>query len=148
MSIFDDFDAVHSFGTYSSVPDINGDVDLFHDGNLVDHIDQSTPSFEHEEHPNIEGGKDVYKDGKLYSHGTPNVNCGVDVYHGGILEHMTIPNALGGVDVYNSDMQLEGSTTPNIFGGEDFTPFPGNDAEILSYDDPLLHSSDYKPTSF
>ena len=148
MSIFEDFNASYSSGTYSSVPDINGDVDLFHDGNFVDHINQSAPSFEHEERPNVEGGKDVYKEGQIYSHSMPNSNAGVDVYHGGSLSHMTMPNALGGLDVYNSDMQLEGSTTPNIFGGEDFTPFPGNDAEILSYDDPLLHSADYKPTSF
>lgn len=72
-----------------------------------------------------------------------------ELYDGDMgLEHMMMPNVHEGVDIYDADMNMDGMTMPNIFGGEDYFSMLGNADEILSYDDPLMHSAEYKMDLF
>ena len=99
--------------------------------------------------PNVQGGVDVISDGQLVSHTEPNAMGGMDVYDGDMgLEHMTMPNVHDGVDIYDADMNMDGMTMPNVFGGEDYFSMQGNADEILSYDDPLMHSPEYRMEPF
>ena len=149
MSIFDDFDATYGAGTYSAIPDGVGGMDIFHEGAVVDHMDEHG-DFDSHEHgltvPNVQGGTDTIIDGHVAVHTEPNVHGGTDVYHDGELVHTTIPNAMGGEDIFDGDMHMDGMTLPNVLGGEDMLAFGehgDNTDEIMGYDDPLLHAAQY-----
>lgn len=148
MSIFELFDNSYGAGTFESMADGVGGTNILHDGTGVDHINPGDTFHSHGTSltvHNAQGGVDVISDGHVVSHTQPNVMGGVDVYDGDMsLEHTTIPNVDGGVDIYNPDMSLEGSTVPNVFGGEDYHTAFDNSEEIMSYDDPLLHSRELK----
>ena len=168
MSIFDDFDATYGNGTYSGMPDGMGGTNIFHDGQIVDHMDADGILDSKEfgmSTPNAEGGHDVldYETGRIVSHSEPNVMGGMNIYDADMhLNRVTMPNADGGEDIYDSDMQLEGHTMPNVMGSEDLyavgshestTCFDdaidmGNGDEILSHDDPLKYSADFRPGQF
>lgn len=59
------------------------------------------------------------------------------------LASSTMPNAMGSVDIFDGDMDMEGFTSPNVFGGEDFVSF-GNGEDMMSFDDPLAHSAEFR----
>lgn len=152
MSLFELFDAAYGDGLYQSIPDGIGGADVLHGGTVVDHmspdgtLESQGMAFNM---PNAQGGVDVISDGQLVAHTQPNIMGGVDVYDGNMgLEHTSVPNVHGGVDIYDADMQMDGMTMPNVFGGEDYLSFQGNGDEIMSYDDPLLHSSEYQMEPF
>lgn len=152
MSLFELFDVAYGDGLYQSIPDGIGGADIVHNGMVVDHVNPKGILHSHGmafNFPNVQGGVDVISDGQLVSHTEPNVIGGMDVYDGDMgLEHMTMPNVHGGVDIYSSDMNMDGMTMPNIFGGEDYFSMQGNADDILSYDDPLMHSAKYKMNPF
>ena len=152
MSLFELFDATYGDGLYQSIPDGIGGADILHNGMVVDHVnhdsvfDSQGTTFNL---PNVQGGVDVVSNGHIVTHTRPNVMGGMDVYDGDMsLEHMTIPNVHGGVDIYGSDMQMDGMTMPNVFGGEDYLSMQGNADAILDYQDPLMHSAEYKMEPF
>lgn len=153
MSLFDLFDATYGDEMYQSTPDMTGGADIMHDGNVVDHMNPDG-TFESQgmavDVPNAQGGVDVISDdGQVVAHTQPNALGGTDVYDGDMgLEHTTMPNANGGEDIYDGDMQMDGSTMPNALGGEDYFSMSGNADEILSYEDPLMHSSEYQMGPF
>lgn len=152
MSLFELFDVAYGDGLYQSIPDGIGGADILHDGNVVDHMNPD--GIFHSQGmafnvPNVQGGVDVISDGQLVAHTQPNVMGGMDVYDGDMgLERTTMPNVHGGVDIYGSDMQMDGMTMPNVFGGEDYFSMSGNADEILDYQDPLMHSAEYKMNPF
>lgn len=152
MSLFELFDATYGPGLYESIPDGIGGTDILHGGTVVDHM--SPDGVLHSQGmalnvPNVEGGVDVISNGQVISRTQPNAMGGMDVYDGDMgLERSTIPNAEGGVDIYGTDMNMEGMTMPNVFGCEDYLSLQGNGAEIMSYDDPLLHSHEYRMDPF
>lgn len=152
MSLFELFDAAYGDGLYQSIPDGIGGADILHNGTVVDHMNPEGVLHSHGmafHFPNVQGGVDVISDGQLVSHTEPNVMGGMDVYDGDMgLEHMTMPNVHDGVDIYGADMNMDGMTMPNVFGGEDYFSMQGNADEILSYDDPLMHSAEYKMNPF
>lgn len=150
MDMFDIFDATYGNGIYEAIPDGAGGADIFHDGTVVDHMnsdgvfDSQGAAFAVS---NAEGGKDIISEGRVATHTQPNVVGGMDIYGEEGLEKTTIPNVEGGFDIYNSDMNLEGKTMPNPLGGEDYIVMQDNSNEIMSYDDPLRHSSEYRMDS-
>ena len=137
MNIFDDFDA--NGGIYSGIPTLNGNVDIMHDGMLIDTVKGDGSHTGDMVVKNVMGGKDIYHNGMLKTHTQPNVMGGEDIYHGGSLERISIPNQEGGVDYYDSNYHHEGHTVKNIFGGEDYISNFSNEHEIMSYDNPLQH---------
>ena len=145
MSIFECFDASYGAGLYESMPDGIGGANIMHDGLTVDHagadgvLDSLGMTLAV---PNVEGGTDIFEDGELISHSMPNVFGGTDTYHGTKLVSSTISNVMDGVDIFDEAMDMQGFTTPNVFGGEDLISF-GNAAEMMSFDDPLAHSADF-----
>ncbi len=145
MSIFDCFDASYGAGLYESMPDGIGGADIMHDGLVVDHagtdgvLDSLGMALAV---PNVDGGTDIFEDGDLVSHSVPNIFGGTDTYHGTQLFSSTIDNVMGGVDIFDGDMDMQGFTTPNVFGGEDLLSF-GNAVEMMSFDDPLAHSAEF-----
>lgn len=146
VDIFDTFDAAYGNGIYEAIPDGAGGADIFHDGTVVDHIN-SDGVFDSQGNaftvPNAEGGTDTISEGHVTKHTQPNIFGGTDIYGDDGIEKTTIPNAEGGFDVYNADMDLEGKTMSNSLGGEDYLDVQDNSSEIMSYDDPLRHSSEY-----
>lgn len=147
MDMFELFDANYGNGIYESIPDGTGGADIFHEGTVVDHVNPDG-TFKSQgtvlSTPNVEGGTDIIADGQIVAHTQPNIEGGMDIYDGDALARITIPNAEGGVNIYNGDMSMEGMTLPNSFGGEDFIAVRGNSTEILSYDDPLSCTSEYR----
>ena len=147
MSIFELFDDAYGGGMYTSIPDGTGGIDIVHDGTVTDHL-SSDGTFQSQDDglivPNIEGGLDIIVDGKVDSHTQPNIFGGVDVYEDNELSSTSIPNVEGGVNIFNSDFDFEGMTMPNVFGGEDYIANESNLDEIMTYPDPLMHSSEYK----
>ena len=152
MSLFELFDAAYGPGPYESIPDGIGGTDILHSGMVVDHLNpdgvlhsQGTALTV----PNAEGGMDVISDGQVVSHTQPNVMGGMDVYDGDMgLERTTMPNVHGGVDIYDANMQMDGMTMPNVFGGEDYLSMSGNADAILDYQDPRMHSAEYRMNPF
>lgn len=147
VDMFDLFDATYGNGIYEAIPDGAGGADIFHNGTVVDHMN-SDGVFDSQDSafgvPNVEGGKDIISpEGQVSAHTQPNVLGGTDVYSDDGLEKTTIPNVEGGFDIYNADLNLEGKTIPNSLGGEDYIVMRDNSNEIMSYDDPLRHSSEY-----
>ena len=147
MDMFELFDSNYGNGIYESIPDGTGGADIIHNGSVADHAN-ADGSFESQGDvfftPNAEGGTDVISEGVVVAHTQPNIEGGVDVYHNTEVVRTTIPNAEGGVNIYNGDMNLEGMTVPNEFGSEDYVALQGNSNEIISYDDPLAYSSQYR----
>lgn len=152
MSIFSDFDANCGSGQYNGMPGIDGGTDILHDGVVVDHTEPMGTSFDHGDFviktANQEGGTDVFRNGTQAVHTEHNIMGGEDVYHGNELSHVTIPNQEGGVDVYDGHMQQQGISMPNEFGSEDYLSFQGNSNELMQYEDPLAHVSDYRMEPF
>lgn len=150
MDMFDVFDATYGNGIYEAIPDNAGGANIFHDGTIIDHMN-SDGTFDSQGEafaiPNVAGGTDIVSEGHVVKHTQPNVIGGTDIYDEDGLEKITIPNVEGGFDVYNADMNLEGKTMPNALGGEDYIVVWDNSEEIMSYDDPLLHSSEYRMAS-
>ena len=123
-----------------------GGTNIMHDGLVVGHAGEDGVVDSHGltlAVPNEEGGTDVFEDGKLVSHSKHNIFGGTDTYHGTKLASSTMPNAMGGVDIFDGDMDMEGFTSPNVFGGEDFVSF-GNGEDMMSFDDPLAHSAEFR----
>ena len=152
MSLFELFDSAYGDGLYQSIPDGIGGADILHGGTVVDHMNPDGV-FKSQgmvfNTPNLQGGVDVISDGHIVAHTQPNVMGGVDVYDGDMgLERTTISNVNDGVDIYGADMQLEGMTMPNVFGSEDYLSMSGNAEEILDYQDPLMHSAEYRMNPF
>lgn len=153
MSIFTDFDASYGDGSYTSVPQGDAGVDVLRDGTVVGHVNHPYgASFENGNFvirtPNLVGGHDTVVDGSLETHTQSNVHGGEDIYHGTHLDQQTFPNAAGGVDIYDGDMQLQGMTAPNVFGGEDYLSMHGNADSILNYDDPLKYATKLRMDPF
>lgn len=119
---------------------------------MVEHYHPKTLTVKHGnmvmQTTNVDGGHDVIVNGKTVQSTHPNVHGGEDIYHGTKLHKMTIPNALDGVDIYGDNMQLQGMTMPNVFGGEDYLSLHGNADKILNYQDPLVHSAEYRMNPF
>lgn len=150
LDIFDLFDATYGNGIYEGIPDGTGGADIFHNGRFADHMN-SDGVFDSQGSaftvPNAEGGEDVVSEGRVVKHTQPNEAGGTDVYGDDGLEKTTIPNVEGGFDIYDADMNSEGKTMPNSSGGEDYIVVKDNSNEIMSYDDPLSHSSEYRMDS-
>ncbi|MBE6099656.1 MAG: hypothetical protein E7197_06325 [Anaerovibrio sp.] len=144
MDIFEDFDASHGAGAYTSVSDGIGGQTIMHHGMAVGHeaplgkmdIDGEMRV------PNAVGGTDIVKGGNILSHSVPNSMGGNNVYHGHELHHITMPNVYGGVNVYDSHMHLEGFSMDNGIGGETYLSLSGNTESITNYDNPLAHSAE------
>ena len=142
MSIFDDFDA-HG-GVYSGIPSVTGNVDIMHDGMVVDTVQTAGGHAGDYVVDNVMGGRDIYHNGALMTHTQPNVFGGEDIYHGHYLDRVSIPNVHGGVDFYDSNYHYEGLTIPNVFGSEDLISNFSNEHEILLHEDPLQHVKELK----
>lgn len=153
MSIFTDFDCSYGDGVYSSIPNVSDGYDVIHDGSVVGNSDSSLGTdFEDGQFvirtPNLFDGTDTIVDGSMEEHTQDNLFGGEDIYHGTDLDTQTIPNEMGGENIYDGDMQLEGISTPNLFGGEDYLSFEGNTGSILDYDDPLRYVGDWQMEPF
>lgn len=151
MSIFTNFDGAYGGGSYSSMPTDGGGADILQGGSVVGH-DGVVPGM-HDGHlvtetTNVMGGHDVSVDGKVVHSSHSNAMGGENIYHGSHLAKITVPNALGGVDIYNGDMQIQGSTMPNVFGGEDYLAMHGNFNEVMGAQDPLAHAGEYRMEPF
>lgn len=150
--MFTNFDSAFGEGYYSGIPSGDGGTDILHNGSVVDHCHPKALTMKHGDMvmqtPNADGGQDTIVNGKFVQSTHPNVHGGEDIYHGTKLHQTTMPNAHGGVDVYRENMQLQGVTMPNIFGSEDYLSLHGNADTILSYQDPLVHSSEYRMNPF
>lgn len=95
--------------------------------------------------PNATGGADIIgMNGDVIAQAQLNDLGGVNIYDENGLEAMTIPNAAGGVNIYDGDMNMEGMTIPDPATGEEYVVAVGNGEEIMTYDDPLYHSSEYQ----
>lgn len=163
MDFFDNFDAHHGSGLYSSIPDGTGLNTIMHDGMAVDTLTDLGTHVGDFTMPNVDGGLDVYEDGQLVSHSVPNAMGGHTMYEGTLVKKLSIAGIDGQSDYYDSDMNHLGHTSDNIFGGEDlmvndthsdsafdaipfdshsadFTVNPGNVNDILSTQDPLRYS--------
>lgn len=95
--------------------------------------------------PNATGGADIIGEGgDIIAHARMNDLGGVNIYDDEGLEAMTIPNAVGGVDIYDGDMNMEGMTIPDPATSEEYIVDVGNGNDIMTYEDPLFHSSEYQ----
>ena len=145
MSVFECFDASYGGGLYESIPDGIGGVNIMHDGIVADHagmdgvLDSLGMALAV---PNVDGGMDIFEDGDLVLHSIPNVFGGTDIYNGTKLVTSTMANVMGGVDIFDGEMDMQGFTMPNVFGGEDMLSI-GNAVDIMSFDDPLAYSAEF-----
>ncbi len=151
-TMFTNFDSAFGEGYYSGIPSGDGGTDILHNGSVVDRYHPQALTAKNGnmvlQTPNADGGYDVIVNGKTVQSTHPNVHGGEDIYHGTNLHQMTIPNALGGVDIYGVNMHMEGMTLPNVFGSEDYLSTHGNADAILTYQDPLAHSTEYRMNPF
>ena len=151
-SLFTHFDSAYGEGYYSGIPSGDGGTDVFHNGSLVEHYNPKGMTMKNGnmvmEVANASGGHDTIVNGKLVQSTHPNVHGGEDIYHGTKLHQTTMPNALGGVDIYDANMHMNGMTMPNIFGSEDYLSMHSNADTILNYQDPLVHSAEYRMNPF
>lgn len=130
---------VEDYGTNMDMGSGIGHDDMsagFNDGNFV--IKSS----------NCSGGHDTFVNGHHTTHTENNGLGGQNIYHENHLEQITSPNAMGGIDVYNGDMLYEGSFVPNGIGGEDYLSMHGNSLDMMHYQDPLAHASEYRLNPF
>ena len=152
MSMFTHFDNAYGEGYYSGIPSGDGATDVFHNGSVVEHYHPQPSAVEHGDivmHvDNAYGGEDTIVNGKTVQSTHANLYGGEDVYQDGQLHQMTVANAHGGVDIYDSNMHMDGMTMPNLYGGEDYLSLHGNADTMLSYQDPLIHSSEYHMNPF
>ena len=151
-SIFTDFDTSFGNGYYSGMDGVDGGNDIFHNGGVFHHH-AGMPYYMQNGHQvieqdNIWGGHDTIVDGHLVQSTHDNVLGGEDVYRDGHLHQVTAANEHGGVDIYNGDMQHEGMTFANAFGSEDYFSIHGNVDTMLDYQDPLMHSAEYRINPF
>lgn len=151
-TMFTNFDSTFGEGYYNGIPSGDGGTDILHNGSVVDHYQPKALTVKNGnmvmQTPNADGGHDVIVNGKTVQSTHANVHGGEDIYHGTKLHQMTIPNALGGVDIYDANMRMEGMTLPNVFGSEDYLSTHGNADAILTYQDPLAHSTEYRMNPF
>lgn len=119
MDFFDNFDAHHGSGLYSSISTGTGLNTIMHDGMAVDTLTDLGTHVGDFTMPNVDGGLDVYEGGQLVSHSVPNVMGGNTVYEGTLVEKFSIAGIDGQSDYYDSDMNHLGYTMDNVFGGED-----------------------------
>ena len=143
----------HGNGFYHSMPSADGGVDIYHDGQFVDHQhDINSPSaithgVQHVHHP--DGTVETFHHGQLVGRSVPNVHGGMDHYDAHMhLKGMTMPNGIGGDVLYDGNHHMEGTTLPNGLGADDYISFAGNADTIIGYQDPLAHAAEYQPQSF
>lgn len=152
MDIFTDFDASYSGEYFSGIPSGDGSVDIFNGSTVVDKVQPVSNGFVDGNlvvhSANVAGGEDTFVNGKLTTHTQQNPFGGEDIYEGTEIKHMTIPNEHGGFDIYGENFQHEGTTFPNVYGGEDYLSTQGNAEEILSYSDPLRQIQNLRFDSF
>lgn len=151
-TMFTNFDSAFGEGFYSGIPSGDGGTNILHNGSIVEHSHPNHMSIKNGniviQNPNIDGGHDTIVNGKIVQSTHPNVHGGEDIYHGTKLHQITMQNSLGGIDIYGENMQLQGITMPNALGGEDYLSLHGNADTILNYQDPLIHSSEYRMNPF
>ena len=151
-SMFTQFDSAFGEGYYSGLPSGDGGTDILHNGSVVDHYHPKGLTVKNGnmvmQVQNVHGGHDTIVNGKTVQSTQPNVHGGEDTYHGTKLHQTTMTNALGGVDIYDANMHMNGMTMPNVFGSEDYLSMRGNAETILNYQDPLVHSSEYRMNPF
>lgn len=158
MSIFSDFDATYGGGIYTGVPTQDGGTDIFHNGTVVEHMQPSdgdittgfTPNGDLViQTTNDDGTTDTYINGKHVQHTHKNIFGGQTTYdENNHVDSQSIPNSLGGVNVYDDNMQPEGMSTSNIFGSETYFANDDNFDNVMQYDDPLSHVTEYQMTPF
>lgn len=151
-SIFTQFDSTFGEGYYSGIPSGDGGMDIFHNGSVVNHYHPGDVTVKNGDMvmqmQNVYGGQDTIVNGKVVQSTHLNVYGGEDIYQGTELHQTTMPNAFGGVDIYDANMHMNGMTMPNVFGGEDYLSMRGNAETILNYQDPLVHSAEYRMNPF
>lgn len=151
-NMFTQFDSTFGEGYYSGIPSGDGGTDILKNGTVVDHYQPKELTVKNGnmvmQLQNVNGGQDTIVNGKIVQSTHPNVHGGEDIYHGTNLHQTTIPNALGGVDIYDANMHMNGMTLSNVFGSENYLSMRGNAETILSYQDPLAHSAEYRMNPF
>lgn len=158
MSIFEDFDSSYGNGYYTGMNSPTGGADILHDGTVAEHVSHIkhglATGFDQNgdfviKTLNQDGGMDEFKHGHHVKHTQHNVFGGTDVYGNDHQLHETsMPNAAGGMDFYDGDMHYKGMSMDNVYSSEDFLSAESNIDDILNYDDPLSHSSEYKMKHF
>lgn len=153
MSVFTQFDAQYGDGYYSSIPQHDGSEDVVYNGSLLHHHEPMFQSFEDGRQvlrisDPVTGEEQVRVNGQIVETSHDNIFGGQDIYRGHVKALTTMPNVHGGVDVYDGDMQLQGMTLTNVFGGEDYLSFSGNASTVLGYQDPLMHAHEYHANPF
>ena len=143
----------HGGGLYHGLPSVDGGVDIFHGGHIVDHHHNDTPCVNepgvHQVHDHVSGAVETYHNGHLVGKAIPNSHGGMDYYDAHMyLKNHAIPNGIGGETIYDANYHMEGMTMPNGLGADDYLSFSGNADTIIGYQDPLAHAAEYHPHAF
>lgn len=150
MSMFTSFDNQYGQGAHTGV-DLTGGHSGLQQETVVGHTPGSMESALHHDPtivthmPDGLGGHNTYYDGKFVHNNHPNIFGGEDVTdQNGHLLRTSIPDGTGLEAHSGSEHHLTGSEQGDV--GAVHTPLlvdHSNATEILSYDDPLLHSGNY-----